>query len=174
MQVNVAQQLKEPIGSVRTYRLEETGDLPPDMPGHDYHGQIVCLKTDKGILVRVAAEAAYEGTCSRCLSTFESPLPIRLEEEFFPLLDILAGLPLSVPTDESFTIDEHHLLHLDEALRQYTWMSMPMKPLCQPDCAGLCPECGANLNQGSCGCPPRSRDQRWGALLERLESRSAF
>jgi len=42
-------------------------------------------------------------------------------------------------------------------------MSMPGKPLCRPDCAGLCPNCGANLNEGPCACQAPD-EERWRAL----------
>ena len=63
-----------------------------------------------------------------------------------------------------FTIDEHNILDLGEAIRQYSVMATPAKPLCKEDCAGLCPTCGANLNNGTCGCPPQPVDHRWDAL----------
>jgi uncharacterized protein len=41
-----------------------------------------------------------------------------------------------------------------------------MKPLCRPDCAGLCPVCGQNLNLGECQCPPPEADPRWAKLRQ--------
>jgi uncharacterized protein len=70
-----------------------------------------------------------------------------------------------VPDDPGcFTIDEHHILDLTEAIRQYTVLAVPMKPLCNENCAGLCPSCGQNLNQGECGCPSPDTDPRWANL----------
>lgn len=43
-------------------------------------------------------------------------------------------------------------------------LELPARPLCRPDCAGLCPRCGANLNEGPCGCAPDDGDPRWAAL----------
>ena len=45
-------------------------------------------------------------------------------------------------------------------------VALPLKPLCREDCAGLCPQCGANLNEGPCGCEPDTEDDRWAALRE--------
>jgi uncharacterized protein len=55
------------------------------------------------------------------------------------------------------------MLDLGEALRQYALISSPSKPLCQPDCAGICPTCGINLNEDRCTCPPQ-KEARWQAL----------
>jgi uncharacterized protein len=52
-------------------------------------------------------------------------------------------------------------------------LNIPMKPLCRPDCAGLCPTCGADLNQTRCACA-KSVDPRWAGLAvlrDRLEDR---
>jgi hypothetical protein len=61
---------------------------------------------------------------------------------------------------------------LTEAVRQYRVMAEPMQLLCKPDCLGLCPHCGYNLNQGPCGCPRQDVDERWSALTELAEKLS--
>jgi uncharacterized protein len=49
-------------------------------------------------------------------------------------------------------------------LRQYREVSRTIQPLCRPDCAGLCPTCGADLNQGPCQCGTAAVDERWSGL----------
>ena len=79
--------------------------------------------------------------------------------------DMVSGAPLPLPEEpDCFTIDEHNILDLTEAIRQYALLTVPMKPLCHQDCAGLCPTCGINLNQASCDCPPEPADPRWSEL----------
>jgi uncharacterized protein len=72
------------------------------------------------------------------------------------------------PSDDvnAFTIDEHHILDLSEAIRQYALVNTPMKPLCKKECAGICPTCGKNLNEGKCDCPKDNIDPRWSKLAE--------
>ncbi len=87
---------------------------------------------------------------------------------FYPSIDILTGLPQGLPEEDassSFTIDEHHILDTSEMIRQYCLLAIPMKPLCRVDCAGLCPDCGANLNENKCQCVRGHRT----ALAEALE-----
>ncbi len=72
-----------------------------------------------------------------------------------------SGAALPLPEDPSaFTLSANHESDLTEAVRQYTALAVPMKPLCQADCAGICPTCGQNLNQGACACPPPEGDTR--------------
>ena len=166
MQVNVAQQLKESTGSVRRYMFEEEEQRLSDDLRHDYRGEALFLRTDKGILVTASLETIVLGICSRCLVPSSYPLKVVLAEEYFPIVNVLTGVPLPTPPVDAFTIDRHHLLDLREAVRQYTLLNMPMKPLCKSDCAGLCPRCGANLNEAYCACPREEVDPRWAALLQ--------
>jgi uncharacterized protein len=156
MQVNVAQLLKGAIGSERDYEVDGAIDITGDGNSSPVRGKFTLTRTDRSILVKGTAESEVELTCSRCLNQFRCPLSLNIEEEFFPTTDIISGAPLP-PSDEldHFTIDEHHVLDLTEALRQCALLAIPMKPLCREDCAGLCPSCGHNLNQGPCTCPPR-------------------
>ena len=138
-----------------------------DIAGSDsrVQGEIRLTRTNQGILVKGTLHVDVEIACSRCLNLFHCPLELNIEEEYFPVIDVVSGMPLLLPGEPGcFTIDEHHILDLTEAIRQYALVAIPMKPLCREDCAGLCPTCGHNLNQGSCGCPTQSGDPRWSKL----------
>jgi uncharacterized protein len=166
MEINVSQLLKEPIGSSRKYKIDETLDIAEDKRDNTVSGEISLLRTQRGILVRAGLHTELEFTCSRCLSAFRYPLDISFEEEYIQTIDVNSGLPLETSGEPgSFTIDEHHIIDLKEAVRQYALLLIPMKPLCREECAGLCRECGRNLNQGPCGCPVRTVDPRWSKLM---------
>ena len=165
MKFNVAQLLKDPVGSTREYPLDEPLEAPGEPP-QPVSGQVRLLHTNRGILARGQVTTWMECTCSRCLTVYSQELQVHLEEEFFPIIDVNAGVPVPFPSGETelFTIDEHHILDLTEALWQDSFLALPMKPLCRADCAGLCPGCGHNLNQGPCQCQGARRDSRWEAL----------
>lgn len=151
MLINVAQQLKGPIGSVRSYEVDgvvQTAEIGNIL----VRGKVELLRIHRGILVRGRFDAEVEVSCSRCLTPFKCPLILNIEEEFLPTIDINSGVRLEVQDEGFFIIDERHILDLTEAVRQYILMAVPMKPLCREDCAGLCIECGQNLNLGTCGC----------------------
>ncbi len=170
MQINVAQLLREPIGSIRDYQINEVADISGDGKGYQIQGKVNLLRTQRGILAKCVLSTEVELTCSRCLSPFRYPLNLNCEEEYLPTVDVASGAPLPLPEEASaFTIDEHHILDITEAIRQYTLLATPMKPLCYKDCAGLCPNCGHNLNQGHCGCPVQSIDPRWSKLKKLLQ-----
>jgi len=171
MPINVSQQLKASIGSIRNYEVSEIIDIAGDGGGSLVQGEVSLMRTDRGILAKGTLHTEVEVTCSRCLSLFSCPLALNIEEEYFPTTDVVSGAWLPLPDEPGcFTIDEHHVLDLTEAICQYALLVIPMKPLCREDCAGLCPNCGHNLNHGACDCPPQATDPRWSELSKYLST----
>jgi uncharacterized protein len=172
MYYNVAQLLKEPVGSTRTYGIE--GPLPTDVGIAELlpQGQLSLMRTDKGILVGARVTVNLWVTCSRCLRRTSHPVDISIEEEYLPTIDISTGQSLRLPekSEGTFTIDRQHGLDLREALRQYTLTGQPMKPLCIEDCRGICPNCGSDNNESSCSCSEGAMDPRWVPLTGLLEA----
>lgn len=165
MRINVAQQLKSPIGSKWAYEVRELVDIT----GSDsqVEGKTTLVRTDRGILAEAKLHTEVKLTCSRCLTLFDCSLMLNIEEEYLPTTDVVSGVSLTVPDEAgSFIIDEHHILDLTEAIRQYALLAIPMKPLCRRDCVGLCSTCGHNLNQGPCHCLSQQTDSRWAKLKE--------
>lgn len=165
MRFHVGYQLRQPVGTEVAYDIQEAKlFLDDDAILSDLAGTVVLLRTDKGLLVTVRATCTAREICSRCLAETDCTIEIDFQEEFIPLSDPLTGAPIRLGDDDDrFRIDREFVLDLGEALRQYRLMSEPLKPLCSPHCAGLCPRCGKNLNEGPCLCPPEV-DERWQAL----------
>ncbi len=160
MRINVSQQLKASIGSIRNYEVSEIVNV---VSGKSMvQGEVGLMRTDRGILARGTLHTEVEVTCSRCLGLFSCPLTLKIEEEYFPITDVVSGASSPLPEEPGcFTIDEHHVIDLAEAIRQHALLVIPMKPLCRGDCAGLCPNCGQNLNQGPCDCLSQEIEPRW-------------
>jgi uncharacterized protein len=165
---NVSQLLQEPIGAERTYRVEGTVAAADDEDAPvEVRGGVRLLRTNRGLLAYGELDARARDACSRCLRPVETPVHLTLEEEFLPTVDVTTGQPLPRPADDAgayFEIDAHHHVDLTEAVRQALVMNEPMRPLCRPECAGLCSQCGADLNEGPCACPEQPADDRWAAL----------
>lgn len=162
LQYNVATQLREPVGATREYAIE--GRLTLDGEARSVRGAARFLRTKHGILVTAQVSGTERLPCSRCLRETEEPVKAQLEEEFFATVDAVTGARLPRPEDpEAFVIDDRQTLDLEEPLRQSWMLDLPMQPLCRPDCRGLCPRCGADLNLGPCECAP-GVDERWSAL----------
>ncbi len=174
---NVSTLLKSTPGITRDVLIDE----PDPRLGADLRavasvqGSARLYRTQNAIFVVGDARTDIEAECSRCLEPFALPVSVHFEEEFHPTVNIITGTPLEPTEDAALQIDEHHVLDLTEIVRQYLLMNLPINPVCRPDCPGLCPTCGADLNQGPCACPPEGVDARLAALasLLTLQERSA-
>lgn len=106
-----------------------------------------------GLLVTGTVDGAWEGLCRRCLGPVAGTRTVEVQELFE-----------SHPRDgESYQLG-HDQVDLEPLARESLILDLPLAPLCSEDCRGLCPTCGADLNQGDCGCPPADADLRWAAL----------
>ncbi len=171
---NVAQLLKAPVGTAMRVELDpadhlDLGEEHVRLAG-DALGTVRLHRTNQGILADGMVAVPVELTCDRCLELYATTLSVPLREQFYPTVDILTGVALPLPEDELvFLIDHNHLLDLREAIRQLVLLALPMQTLCREDCAGLCPQCGHNLNEGPCGCEPDTTDDRFAALRALLD-----
>jgi len=179
LRFNVAQLLRDPVGSSRRAEIEaDLGDLiagfdrstgeTDEASGGVLSGSVRMMHTDAGVLVQGSLRAEITQACARCLDPVIVPISVQLEEVYCPTVDMLTGKTI-VPEEEdrALWIDERHILDLTEVLRQSVLLVTPIHVLCKDDCRGLCPTCGENLNEGPCGCAPEP-DARWGPLVELL------
>lgn len=170
---NVAQLLKAQVGATQIVELDNADELNLEdesvkLAG-PISGRLRMRRTNQGILVDGPVEATVALSCARCLDPFTLPVSFDLEEEFYPTIDVITGLALPQSDNELiFPIDQNHQLDLREALRQNLLLALPMQPICKEDCAGLCPQCGKNLNDGPCNCPPPV-DERFSVLGDLLK-----
>lgn len=166
MLFNVLHELRQAIGAVNDFDLSEPQVKAGDVTIRDLAGTVRLLRTDRGLLTRTRASGLIDEVCSRCLTPTQSPVTVDFEEEYVPVFDANTGSPIRLSEEEeeeTFRISPRWELDLREGLRQYILMNEPTKPLCKPDCAGLCPVCGADMNAGPHECEPQS-DERWSAL----------
>ncbi|HXG68329.1 MAG TPA: DUF177 domain-containing protein [Blastocatellia bacterium] len=113
----------------------------------------------------VKAAVAFE--CDRCLK----PLSVQVDQNF----DLLYTPPIGggAPEEKELGVDDLSTafyqgqgINLDDLVREQVVLTLPMGRLCGEECRGLCPECGANLNEGKCACKVEQVDPRWAALKE--------
>ena len=175
MYFNVSRLMREHSGSSRTFEVDEC--LPPideldDRESQRVVGAVKLLRTDKGVWVSAVLDSEVPCTCSRCLNEYSQHIRISIEEEVFPSVDPINGVKKTglVYPEESFSIDQDNVLDLTEAVRQYSALSLPMKPVCSVDCKGICLDCGASLNESPCRCGSTPRNNRWGLLLDLVSS----
>ena len=98
--------------------------------------------------------------CVRCLEPFAYRLSFSLTDRFLPASE-------AAHDEDAFPISNDNSVDLSEPLREIILLSLPMHAVCRPDCRGLCPQCGQNLNFGQCDCQKEEIDPRL-AILKQL------
>ena len=156
LQINVAHLLKSPSGSSASYLIDES--IGKDEIEH-ICGDIILTRTGHGIMVKGKITANTTVMCSRCMKNANYTTVFDVEEEFLPEAYISSHITKSDDFDTSSTINSDNVLDLSEIIRQCVLLSIPIKPLCKPDCAGLCVLCGQNLNQGTCVCSANTNSE---------------
>ena len=169
---NVAQLMKAPVGTSLEYDIHEDEiQLDKDIQViGPLLGHVRLRRTNQGLLVDGWVDLTLELSCNRCLKEFEQPMHVTFAEQFYPTVDVVSGLPLPpFDEDEIFPIDAHHHVDFTEAIRQNVLLDLPMVAICREDCKGLCPQCGQDLNLGSCECKPEV-DARLSVLKTLLQN----
>ena len=133
------------------------------------HAELHVGRSGHGVLINGSFNSQVPLVCSRCLEPFHFQAADRFD------LYCETG-PGSPPAEEHKLADdeldvtylEEGRINTDHLLRENILLSLPVQPLCREDCRGLCPRCGANLNQGACSCRETPADPRFEALRKLL------
>ncbi|HUJ65482.1 MAG TPA: DUF177 domain-containing protein [Acidimicrobiales bacterium] len=114
---------------------------------------------DGGIEVTAIVSAPWRGECRRCLKPVAGSLRSEVREMY------RTRRPHEAPEADEDTYELHpDQLDLEPLVRDALLLELPLAPLCHEGCLGLCPTCGADLNEGPCPCPSPSGDPRWAVL----------
>ena len=141
--------------AVQVDTVQLSGELSRDTEGISFAGRI---------------ETSVKLSCSRCLEEYSAPLAL-------PFDLLYTTEPEGVPgadnrMDEDMVTRVHYdgvRIDLQALLSEQVYLGLPLKPLCRPDCLGLCPRCGTNLNAGDCDCAEeRTEDPRLRVLKNLL------
>jgi uncharacterized protein len=103
--------------------------------------------------------------CSRCLEPFEYSIETPFDLRYQPRSENTGEGEREIEDDDlttAFYDDER--IDLGQLMREQFYLALPMKPLCRELCQGLCPQCGTNLNTGTCDCTRDWEDPRFAAL----------
>jgi uncharacterized protein len=136
--------------------------LSPDQEMRNITGVARFTRTPQGLLSQVKMHATLFTDCARCLTIFPQPLNIDFTE--------LYACAQRFTTESGLILPEDGNIDLEPLVREYMLLEVPLNPLCKPDCKGLCPVCGGNLNEEICNHDADVVDPRMavlGALLKK-------
>jgi uncharacterized protein len=112
-----------------------------------------------GVVVSGTISMPWRAPCRRCLAEVAGTARIVVDELYQDPSDA------SVADGDAFPI-EGDQIDLVPAVREAVLLELPDDVLCRDDCAGICPVCGIDRNQGTCDCDTSVRDDRWAALAD--------
>jgi DUF177 domain-containing protein len=170
--INVAPLLKQPVGATAEYELAED---PIDPRGENgglreanataIAADITATHTNPGAYLQGEADARVEAECSRCLRIFEAPVHAEFAEQYYARFGVEQGEALGEAPRDAKTIGSDFRIDLEPLLREELILATPLAPLHSPDCKGLCPVCGKDLNED-----PHTHDEpvdgRWAKLAQ--------
>jgi len=107
-------------------------------------------RTGSEVLARGEVKARFSVPCARCLEPAVVDVGAQFATTFVPAG---AGAAASAGDDPDLATYDGDEIDLAELVRQQVLLGVPISTLCRPDCKGLCPQCGKELNLGPCGCP---------------------
>jgi uncharacterized protein len=133
-------------------------------------------KVERRVLVKAHGKAELQVPCGRCLQPVALDVPVDFELTLVPSDEYVdeprgekdAGAVRVAGSFEPGQVEEEvysgKVVDLDPILREQLLLALPGYPVCREDCKGLCPVCGANLNDRECGCDRHVPDPRWAGL----------
>jgi uncharacterized protein len=158
LRLNVVELLRRPSAR-KAYRLVvpahglTLGGDAAVPEGSPVEADVVLESLSDGLTVQGTVRATWHGTCRRCLGPAEGPVEADVHELY----------QVRPSSEEAFAFDGEQL-DLEPMVRELVVMELPPAPLCRPDCAGICPTCGADRNEAPCDCAEVAIDPRWAAL----------
>ena len=135
--------------------------ISDDLDLRHFEGTVTIGRTPQGLIVQAAFSAETTLECVRCLNDFNCKLDWNLTE-------LYAFNEKSVSESDLILPDDAHI-DLQPLIREYALLEVPIKPICKPDCLGLCSVCGEDLNLGDCGHKDTIEDSPFSTLKDLLE-----
>lgn len=159
LRINIGFIIHQTIGYSRDFPVEFPSiHIKPDLDLLNLTGTVRVTRTGQGLLVQTRLRSKISVECVRCLVDFEQPLAIDSTE--------LYAFTSNSVTESGLYVPENGLLDLAPLIREEMYLAIPISPVCKPDCKGLCPVCGENLNETTCHHEDDAIDTRLNGLKE--------
>jgi uncharacterized protein len=160
--LNVGFLINSSIGTYRDFTFDfETVNLGTDLTLKNFSGTARFDRTPQGLLLQGHFQGDMDLECVRCLDLFSQTLK-------WSLTDLYAFDKRSV-SESNLLVPEDGQIDLEPLLREYSMLEIPIKPVCKPDCKGLCPVCRENLNRVDCGHHPEDPSSPFSALRDKFK-----
>jgi uncharacterized protein len=158
---NVGFIIHEEVGYNHDFPFEFDEIVLDDLELRNFSGNANVGKTPQGLILQAEFSAETDLECVRCLTNFEHALSWSFSE--------LYAFDKRSETESGLIIPDDAHLDLAELIRDYAILEIPISPIHDENCKGLCPECGQNLNIKDCGHRPAEPDSPFAKLKDLLK-----
>lgn len=117
------------------------------------------------VTLDLCANVPYRTRCARCFREINGTKTVEFSK---PVAD---EKTLQNNENDDYVVPVEGMIDVSEMLIEQILLDFPYRHLCKEDCKGLCPKCGKDLNEGSCGCPADDPDPRFDVLRKLLEDK---
>lgn len=140
------------------------------------HIQLRATRVREWIQVEGSVDTRVGLSCSRCLETFpfalQNHFALTFTEALPEISDPHGGGAQLAAEDMGLILFNGKEIDLTEAIQEQLVLALPFRPLCKDNCRGLCPQCGANLNETCCTCRVTAGDSRFAILKDLLSEKN--
>ena len=137
----------------------------PDSQKIPVHASMHVMKEAQSVYITGTIRTTFLQRCSRCLNTAATSMDFKFSVLYQPGMSDQKEAPHELKGEElEIGFYGHDEIELADMLREQITVNLPIKPLCAETCKGMCPRCGANLNNESCSCTTQETDERWKVL----------
>jgi uncharacterized protein len=160
LRINVGFLLQQSVGFSRKFEFDEpTVQVATDLDVYDLQGTVEFTRTAQGLYAHGTFLASTPLECVRCLTDFDQSLSIEIDELF--------NYPADKDSDPLLNVPETGMVDLTGLIGEVLSLDIPIQPVCDLDCQGLCPICGERVSEGVCDHPETDIDPRM-AILKSL------
>jgi uncharacterized protein len=160
--LNVGFIVHQEVGYNHEFLFEyEKIQISDDLDLRHFEGVANIGRTPQGLIVQADFSGETTLECVRCLNEFEHSLDWEMTELFAFSEKSVSESGLLLPEDAH--------IDLQPLIREYALLEIPINPICKPNCKGLCPVCGEDLNQVDCGHKSLTKESPFSALKDLLE-----
>ncbi len=174
--------MKVEVKDLRDHPVELTVDCSPESlelqePSYRFpekvRGTVAFSLVGDQVLARGRVDTEIESDCVKCLKTIRTtvraPIDVIYEKKIDPLTPEQEVFGVG-DVDERIAFFDGDTIRPEQQLREAIMLELPALPVCDMACKGLCPKCGADLNEGPCGCDTKVKEvPAWKSALKNLK-----
>jgi uncharacterized protein len=147
--IDVSKLLQSDVGTTKTVKISIQPHLFTDKKmelARPITGSLILTKYQDEIEANFDIETLGKLKCDRCLGKFKKELKVKFFQTY------LFGKKPKTSEVNQMLVKPDQTIDIFEPIRQELLLTLPYKNICKPDCQGICPKCGVNLNKKECKC----------------------